>query len=137
MKKKLVYLLLLLPIIRVSLLLVTYSIGHEIAESIGREYRGGYAWGLTLELYAIGFAVLSFIEGAVVLKFSRHVVLAGLVTSVLFIVSLAVQVGYTGGWSHPYRLAYYQFCGVVAIWLPIAIVRLTSPSKRQARDSGR
>ncbi len=119
MTKRIVYLLLLRPIIRVLLLTAIYGVGHFVAEAIGREYRGGYSWGLTLGFFTAWFGILAVLEGFAVLRFPERVLIAALASSSTFVVWLAFDVGYSGGWAHPYRLAYFQLCAIGATWLPI------------------
>lgn len=122
--KQALYLVLLQPMIRVAILVAAYHIGHLVAEGVGREYRGGYSWGLTLSVSTAAFALLSALEGIAVLRCPGRALMAAICTSGLFIVWLAFNVGYTGGWAHPYRLAYFQFCALAAVWLPVAGYRL-------------
>ena len=129
MTTRIVYLLLLQPMIRVLLLTAIYGVGHFVAEAIGREYRGGYSWGLTLGSFTAWFGVLAVLEGFAVLRFPERVLIAALASSTTFVVWLAFDVGYSGGWAHPYRLAYFQLCAVGATCLPMTIKRLTRASK--------
>ncbi len=129
MTKRIVYLLFLQPMIRVLLLTAIYGVGHFVVEAIGREYRGGYSWELTLGYFTAWFGVLAVLEGVAVMRSPERGLVAAVASSTIFVVWLVFDVGYTGGWAHPYRLAYFQLCAVVATWFPMTIKRLTRVSR--------
>ena len=123
------HLLLLQPLLRLFMLVALYSLGHLLAEGGGRALRGGYSWGLTLWLWSAGFVVLSVLEGLVVLASPRFAVRAAVLVTVVFVGATALAIGYTGAWAHPYRLAYYQLCVLVAVWLPLVLLRWCAAAK--------
>lgn len=125
-KMSLLRLLIGLPLLRTLLLIIAYHLGHEVAEFVGRSYQGDYAWGITIQLSTIIFGVISLIEGGIVFKTSLRLWQTGLVFTVLFGAWTGLFIGYTGTWSHPYRLAYFQLCVLAAIWLPTMISGVAS-----------
>lgn len=130
MNRRLLYLLAVQPLIRVMILVSLYGIGHLIADSIGRGYRGGYSWGLTLFVSTFIYGVLAIVEGVVGIVSPRLTIIFACVVSVGFVCYLALSIGYSGAWAHPYRLAYFQFCAVIGVWLPmLAKARLTRACK--------
>ena len=130
MNLRLLYRVLGLPGLRFLLLVVGYSVGHEIADVLGREYRGGVSWGATLDGYTWVFVVLSLVEGAVVYRWSRRWVrlewLAATITAAIVLTCTGILTGYSGAWAHPYRLAWFQGCAVAAIFLPLIVHRLVN-----------
>ena len=130
MNLRLLYRLLGLPGLRFLLLVVGYSVGHEVADVLGREYRGGVSWGATLDVYTWVFVLLSLVEGAVVYRWSRRWVrlewLAATMTAAIVLTCTGILTGYTGAWAHPYRLAWFQGCVVAAIFLPFIVHRLVN-----------
>ena len=123
------HLLLLQPLLRLFMLVALYSLGHAVAEGADRAFRGGYSWGLTLWLWSAGLVVLSVLEGLVVLASPRFAVRAAVLVTVVFVGATALAIGYTGAWAHPYRLAYYQLCVLVAVWLPLVLLRWCAAAK--------
>ena len=107
-----------MPIARLIILVMTYQSGTLVADLMGRPYRGGYAWSLTLSIVTCVFMVLSFIEAAWVSRSPNKKLLAAAFTCALFVIYLGIDIGYTGGWAHPFRLLYFQLCVISAVWLP-------------------
>ena len=126
----LLYRVLGLPGLRFLLLVVGYSVGHEIADYLGREYRGGVSWGMTLGYQSWGVGLLSLVEGVVVYRWSRRWVrlewLAATITAAIVLTCTGILTGYSGAWAHPYRLAWFQGCVVAAIFLPLIVHRLVN-----------
>ena len=119
--------LILFPILSVLALMFLYNIGHIAAEALGRDYRGGVGWGISLIYMTVIFSVASFIQAWLLIysNLGEAKVYISISLVFLWICLLTFMTS-----TYPYRFAYYQLCALIILVGPLIGRNLTRRSNR-------
>lgn len=105
------------PIMMTFFLAYIYQVGAKGAEGIGRVYRGGVHFNISLFVSVIVFYLFAVMQ-TVFIK-NRVILLTTVLYGSFYAFSLFVLGGYYGGWSNPLRTMYFHLCSAFIFYAPI------------------